>query len=69
MKRVLTALCAVGILGVPVVSAQSDTKPLERPGQSEHAPGQRADQPGEAMTYSPGADAKRERRPEIARSF
>jgi hypothetical protein len=54
MKQVLAALCMVGILGVPMVSAQTDTKQLKGPGQSEYAPGQRADQPGDAKTYAPG---------------
>jgi hypothetical protein len=48
MKQVLAALCMVGILGVPMVSAQTDTKQLKGPGQSEYAPGQRAKQPGDA---------------------
>jgi hypothetical protein len=54
MKRVLAALCTVGILGAPIVSAQTDPKPLKGPGQSEHAPGQRAEQPGDAKTFAPG---------------
>jgi hypothetical protein len=63
MKRVLAALCTVGLLGAPTLLAQTDTKPLKGPGQSEHAPGQRAEQPGDAKASAPGQMRKNKDNP------
>ncbi len=54
MKRTAMLICTVALL-VPVASMAKDrSKPQEKPGHSEYAPGQQADKPGEAKNNAPG---------------
>jgi hypothetical protein len=60
MKRTLSLLAVVALLSVPAVAWAQTKKTLPpAPGQSEYAPGQRADDPGEAKKYAPGQRMKK----------
>jgi hypothetical protein len=56
MKRILIALSAAALLGMPVF-AVAQTK--DQPGHSESAPGQRATKPGGAKQYAPGQQERK----------
>ncbi len=60
MKLVRVSIYLAALFGLTAMAgAQSQTKPVDRPGHSEHAPGQRADEPGEAKKYAPGQMMKK----------
>lgn len=52
-------LCAIAVIAgalawMPTFAVAQMKNPSKAPGQSEYAPGQRADRPGEAKKYAPG---------------
>jgi hypothetical protein len=63
MKTLTIALTAA-LLAMPVAAfAESQTKITDKPGHSESAPGQRADEPGDAKNYAPGQQVKKKNDP------
>jgi hypothetical protein len=54
MKQMTIAICAVAILAPAAAMAESRYKPVDKPGHSEYAPGQRADEAGNAKNFAPG---------------
>jgi hypothetical protein len=56
MQRAVTAFLM--LLSLPMIAlAETKQTPPQGPGQSEHAPGQKATKPGEAKKYAPGQKA------------
>jgi hypothetical protein len=53
MKSLKALTLAAALLAVPALAAQAGSK-MSGPGQSEYAPGQRAQQRGVAKDYAPG---------------
>jgi hypothetical protein len=54
MRLLLIAVVAAALAWAPTFAVAQMKNPPKNPGQSEYAPGQRADQPGEAKKYAPG---------------
>jgi hypothetical protein len=60
MKHFAIGIFIAAMLGLPsTASAQKQTTPRDKPGHSESAPGQRADEPGEAKKFAPGQVMKK----------
>jgi hypothetical protein len=59
MKRALTIVSVAVVAGLPLFAVAQPKKSPPEPGQSEYAPGQRADEPGEAKKYAPGQRRKK----------
>src|SRR4030095_1694294 len=54
MRLLLIAVFAAALAWAPTFAVAQMKNPPKNPGQSEYAPGQRADHPGEAKKYAPG---------------
>lgn len=52
--KLVTCVLATAILAVPGIASAQTKNPAPAPGQSEYAPGQRAQQRGTAKDYAPG---------------
>ena len=52
--RLIVGVAAAAMLGLPTVPLAQTKNPPPGPGQSEYAPGQRAQKPGDAKKYAPG---------------